>query len=122
MPDSDAWWIRLPRQLKEAKMWVDNCELDLSDQVPRMDLLPANVPMPKGMRPGSSIEVVISTRTGSWDAKHSVVHGFWGHPRILVPAERPPRLHAVYLDGRICVRQGAQEWKLPYQLMEAGSQ
>lgn len=121
VPDSDAWWIRLPRQLKEARMWVDHCELDLSGQVPRMDLLPANVPMPKGMRPGSSIEVVISTRTGSWDAKHSVVPGFWGHPRILVPAERPPQLHAVYSDGRICVQQGAQEWKLPYQLMEVGS-
>jgi hypothetical protein len=85
-----------------------------------MDLLPANVPMPKGMRPGSSIEVVISTLTGVRRANGSVVLGFWGSPKTLVPAARPAPLHAVYADGRVCVRQGAQEWQLPYKLMEVG--
>jgi hypothetical protein len=121
VPTADAWWIRVPRQLQEAKMWVDNGQMDLSDHVPCMHLLPADIPMPKGMRPGSSIEVVISTLTGVGNTKGSAVLGFWGRPKTVVSAASPALLHAVYADGQICVRHGAQEWKLPYNLMEVCS-
>jgi hypothetical protein len=121
VPAAEAWWIRLPRQLQEAKMWVDHREVDLRDHVPCMNLLPADIPMPQGLPPGRSVEVVISTLTGVREGNGGAVLGFWGRPKTLVPAARPAPLHAVYEDGRICVQQGAQEWKLPYRLMEVGS-
>ena len=112
------WWLRLPRLMWDAQLWVGGKQIDLSPHRLRMELMEFDVELPLADA-GSRVEVLLrvdcgASQYGKGDHQGS---GFWGRPRVLVEAWAAGVEKAVYADGIVTVVSGGKEWRVEHTLM-----
>jgi hypothetical protein len=116
VPDGDRKWIRLPAGMRDARLWVNGGELDLSPWVPSQDLIPPHVPLAESIR--GEAEIMVRTDCGTAQYAPGGTSGFSGAPALILPRPVEPLREAFFREGAVTVRAGDREWTVPHALME----
>jgi hypothetical protein len=124
---SDRWWLRLPRQMVKARVWIngEECPFDDADHL-RMQLVQPHIPMPP-LAAGSEAEVIVCCDVGAGQEpeqlfdKYEIV-GFSGRPAVLVATAAAGFQGASYDDGMVIARGDGRDWRVEYQMMSAQSE
>ena len=112
-------WLRLPRLLWNAALWIDGISIDLSEHQMRMELMEFDVKLPHKSA-GQKIEILLrvdcgASQYGKGDHQGSA---FWGRPVVLVPNENSIGIQsASYAENIVTVVADGREWKIPHTLM-----
>lgn len=113
-----AWWLRLPRNLRQATLWVEGREIDLSGYEQVGQLMQIQVPL-HAERAGE-VEVLVRTDTGvsqyGLRGEKDTGSSFWGVPAVLVPREPQP-VQAMYQNHEVQVLIGEQIHRVPVALL-----
>ena len=109
------WWLRLPRNMRHARLWANGQEIDLTPVSLLSELMLPQVYI--GL-PGE-VEIVVRCDSGvsQYGKDDHGGGGFWGRLAVLVPAETAATVSASYKDGVVTVTGDGQEWKIEHQLM-----
>jgi len=119
MPATGHGWLRLPRLMFNARLWVDQAEIDLAPYQRVAELLAPQVPL-SARPPGHDLEIVVRCDCGisQYGAQDHGGTGFEGRPAVLVPAAADSLVAAQYHDRRVTVASRAQRWEVPHSLLE----
>ena len=119
VPAGTASWLRLPKDMRNLRLWIDGEELDLSPHRLRMELLEPEIALlPKWA--GRMIEIILCCDTGysQYAEDGNRGSGFYGRPTILVEQSAPGVEFAEYRDGLVTVCSGGKEWSIKHSLLE----
>lgn len=117
-PESQ-WWLRLPRGMSEARLWINGEEVDLTPYRTSMALLAPQIAMPRESA-GKRVEIVVRTDTGASqeEGRDRQGAGFWGSPAIMTPLTAAKLPEVDYKDGVVTVRSGSDSCHVPHTLMK----
>ena len=118
VPEAECWWLQLPRNMINLRVWVDGKQLDITRYKGVMNLLYPQVELPHTSLK-DTVEVVVCCDTGisQYGVGSQGGTGFYGKASVLVPVKiHPPS--AVYEKGVVKVKAGEEEWSIPYTMME----
>lgn len=110
LPAGGRRWLRLPRQMIEARLWVGGRPIDLAPYETLMELMEPHVEMPPDL--AGAVEVVLRTDCGvsQYDERDGGGTGLSGRPALLVPAPGRPVETAEYCNGVVTIRAQGREW------------
>ena len=113
-PRGRSWWLRLPRQLGNARVWADGHEIDLQPHKLRMQLLAPHVEMPAA---GGEVDVCVccTASVSQLERSGDIAQSFEGRPAILVPREGCGVQEASYRDGIVTVETAAGRWRVAHR-------
>jgi hypothetical protein len=106
----------------DARLWIEGEEISLAEHESRMDLLEPHVAMPRTLRAGDEIEIIVRCDVGvrQYGNDGHGGTGFSGRPGVLVACAAPP-LEARYEDGKVLVRADDENWEVEHELLIAES-
>jgi hypothetical protein len=120
IPSRGRYWLKLPRNMFDLRIWIQGKEVDVSEHYLRMKLMYPYIEISEELTGNSEIEVVLSCTMGIsqyGEGDHEGI-GFWGRP-ALMSCRKPSDIdEAFYSDGIVTVKAGGQEWKVEYQMMK----
>lgn len=111
------WWITLPIQMLEPRVFVDGVEQVLTGLFPRAALLEPHIPMPSGLAPSSKVTVTVAVSTNVTQRVDSAT-GFWGRPAVMTRREAAGLTSASYEGGEVIVTSGLDQWRAAHTLLE----
>ena len=112
------WWLRLPRGLRSACLWVNGQEIDLAPSHPLSNLMQPQVAMPTGLTGGVEIVVRCDCGVSQYGKDDEGGTGFWGRPAVLGYVEPAALVSAAYSDGVVSIVGAGREWKIVHSLMQ----
>ncbi len=111
-------WLRLPRGMADAALWIDGVPIDLAPWIRLSRLVQPEVPLP--VQRGADVDVVLRTDVpvshyegGGWGTI-----GLNGTPALCTPAPEERVLEARWERGRLTVRTTGREYRTACQRME----
>jgi len=112
-PSSGRWWLRLPINLREPRLWLSGVEIDLSAHLLRGQLLPPQVEAPAGLGRGD-VEVIVRTdcSLGQYGEKENGGTCFWGKPAIMTETCGDSLIDARLEQRQVWVKSAGGEWKI----------
>ncbi len=118
VPASGNWWLRLPARMRDARMWVEGTEVDISAHALSSAMLAPHILMPDGFVGGSEIEVVVRCNISvrQYDQNETGGSGFDGQPVVLIPQAVSEPL-ARYENGRVIISAGDEKWEVAHAMM-----
>jgi hypothetical protein len=118
-PETDTWWLRLPKLMNHPRMWVNGTEINLDSYKLRMELLCPQILMPAETA-GKSVEIVVVCECGTsqYGQEDRGGTGFSGQPAIIIPDGADTLINAGYHDGKVVVTSTKNSWEFPYILMD----
>ena len=116
-PAGKPWWLRLPRQLGDARLWVNGTEIDMRPHYLRMQLLAPQVQMP--ILDAREVEVCVccTACASQYERKGDIAQSFEGRPAIMVSRTAPAIEEAAWRDGEVIVRTSEHTWKIPHRML-----
>ncbi len=113
-------WLRLPKQMLNLRMWLDDGEIELGTHKMRMQLLEPEIEIPERFR-GKKAEVLLCCDTGysQYAPDGNGGGGFFGKALILAQRGADGASKASYRNGRVSFAAGGKEWMIEHKLMEA---
>jgi len=113
-----TWWLRLPARMRDARLWVQGREVDISGHELRSAMLAPHIEMPRGLAAGAEVEILVRCNVSvrQYDVKETGGSGFDGLPAVLVP-QSAPEPQASYTDGVVTVTAGAETWTIDHVLL-----
>ena len=115
-PTHGRWWLRLPRQLGDARLWVNGTGIDLQPHRLRMALLAPHVEMP-AMAGEAEVVVQCTANCSQHESHGDLVQSFEGRPAVLIPRHAPCLEEAAYRHGVIVIRTPSDTWRIPHHLL-----
>lgn len=117
---SGKHWLRLPRNMINAAVWINGQPLDTEAMKSSGQLMQTHIPFETAV--AADVEIIVRTdcsasQYGPAGSKHDA-RSFWGQPALLSPCD-PPTAHAHWIGQSLQVRIGEQMWDINHSPLPA---